>query len=154
MKTHGEVIQHASFDSVLWTEMILKMMLDYPDMPTKRPALNWGVQFHSLKLIEPGMKDKLMREHLEVVYPGAVYDGLGLRVPNPKHAVVPELLGNIKCRIDISEDSGLIGFLERFLPPFTSQDLKQETSRLLRSVHSWGSIITSLWLITWEDALD
>ena len=122
MKTHGEVIQHASFDAVLWTEMIPKMMLDYPDIPTMRPALNWGIQFHSLKLNAPGMKDKLMREHLEVVYPGAVYDGWGQRVSNPKHAVVPELLGNIKCRIDKSEDSGLIGFLERFLPPFTSQD--------------------------------
>ena len=29
-KTHGEVIQHASFDNSLWTDMIPKIMLDYP----------------------------------------------------------------------------------------------------------------------------
>ena len=27
---HGEVIQHASFDTSLWTDMIPKMILDYP----------------------------------------------------------------------------------------------------------------------------
>ena len=49
-RTHGEVIQHASFDHVLWTEMIPKMMLDDPDMPTIRPTVNWGVQYHTLVL--------------------------------------------------------------------------------------------------------
>ena len=29
-KTHGVIIQHASFDMSLWTEMIPKVMLDYP----------------------------------------------------------------------------------------------------------------------------
>ena len=29
-KTHGEVIQHASFDNSLWTEMAPKIILEYP----------------------------------------------------------------------------------------------------------------------------
>ena len=29
-KTHGEVIQHASFDNSLWTEMVPKIILEYP----------------------------------------------------------------------------------------------------------------------------
>ena len=102
--------------------MIPKMMLDYPDMLTMRPALNWGIQYHTLVVKAPGKKDKLMREHLEVVYKGAVYDGWGERLEQPVHVVVPELMGNIPCRIASSEDSGLMGFLERFLPPFTSHD--------------------------------
>ena len=121
-RTHGEVIQHASFDQLLWTEMIPKMMLDYPDMPTIRPAVNWGVQYHTLVLKAPGRKDKLMREHLEVVYPGAVYDGWGRRLEQPEHVVVSELMGNIQCRVAATEDSGLLGLLERFLHPYTSQD--------------------------------
>ena len=73
-RTHGEVIQHASFDSMLWTEMIPKMMLDFPGMPTMRPALNWGIQYRTLVVKAPWNKEKLMREHLELVYPGSIYD--------------------------------------------------------------------------------
>lgn len=29
-KTHGEVIQHASFDNSLWTDMVPKLLLEYP----------------------------------------------------------------------------------------------------------------------------
>ena len=29
-KTYGVIIQHASFDMSLWTEMIPKVMLDHP----------------------------------------------------------------------------------------------------------------------------
>ena len=121
-RTHGEVIQHASFDSMLWTEMIPKMMLDFPSMPTMRPALNWGIQYRTLVVKAPGNKEKLMREHLELVYPGSIYDGWGKKLEQPVHVVVPELMGNIQCRVDVSEDSGLMGLLERFLPPYTSQD--------------------------------
>jgi hypothetical protein len=121
-KTHGEVIQHANFDSLLWIEMIPKIMLDFPDMPRMKPALNWGLQYRTLVAKAPGDKEKLMREHLEVIYPSAVYDGWGRRPEQPVHVVVPELMGNIQCRVASSEDSGLMGFLERFLPPFTSPD--------------------------------
>ena len=31
-------------------------------------------------------------------------------------------MGNISCRILSTEDSGLVGFLKRFLPPYTSRD--------------------------------
>ena len=31
-------------------------------------------------------------------------------------------MGNLPCRIQSWEDSGLLGLLERFLPPFTSSD--------------------------------
>ena len=121
-KTYGEVIQHASFDGSLWTDMIPKIMLEYPDMPRMRPALHWGMQYRTLVAMAPGNKAKLMRDHLEVVYPGAVYDGWGQRPKQPAHVVVPELMGNLQCRIESSEDSGLMGLLERFLPPFTSHD--------------------------------
>ena len=60
-KTHGEVIQHASFDSSLWTDMIPKIMLDYPDMPRMRPALYWGMQYRTLVVKAPGDKEKLVR---------------------------------------------------------------------------------------------
>lgn len=90
-KTHGEVIQHANFDGSLWTEMIPKILLDYPDMSRKRPALNWGIQFKTLLIMAPGDKSKLMRENLEIVYPGAVYDGHGRRTEKPVHVVVPEV---------------------------------------------------------------
>ena len=74
-KTFGEVIQHASFEASLWTEMIPKVMLEYPDMVRIRPALNWGLQCRTMIIMAPGSKEKLLSEHLEVVYPGAVYDG-------------------------------------------------------------------------------
>ena len=119
-KTFGEVIQHASFEASLWTEMIPKVMLEYPDMVRIRPALNWGLQYRTMVVMAPGSKNKLLREHLEVVYPGAVYDGWGQRLEKPLHVVVPELMGNLQCRIQTSEDSGFLGLLERFLPPYTS----------------------------------
>ena len=68
----------------------------YRDMPLMKPALNWGIQYKTLLSRAPGNKDRLMREHLEIVYPGVVYNGWGERVDRPMHAVVPELMGNIK----------------------------------------------------------
>ena len=123
-KTHGVIIQHASFDGSLWTEMVPKVMLDYPNLPRKRPATNWGIQYRTLVLEAPGDKSKLLRCDLEIVYPGAgaIYDGFGRRCSQPVHVVVPELMGNIQCRILSSDDSGLRGLLERFIPPFTSPD--------------------------------
>ena len=91
-------------------------------MPRMRPALNWGIQYRTLVVKAPGDKDKLLRDHLEIVYPGVVYDGWGQRPVNPVHVVVPDLMGNIQCRVHSSEDSGLLGLLQRFLPPFTSPD--------------------------------
>ena len=91
-KTHGEVIHHASFDNSLWNEMIPKILLDFPDMPKRRPALNWGTQYKTLVVMAPGDKSKLMRDHLEIVYPGCVmYDGWGQRTEKPTHVVVPEV---------------------------------------------------------------
>ena len=87
-----------------------------------RPALNWGIQYKTLVVEAPGDKSKLLRKDLEIVYPGAVYNGLGKRSSQPVHVVVPELMGNIQCRILSSDDTGLMGFLERFIPPFTSPD--------------------------------
>lgn len=56
-----------------------------------RPALHWGIQYKTLVVMAPGNKSKLMREHLEIVYPGAVYDGFGNRALKPAHVVVPEV---------------------------------------------------------------
>ena len=50
----------------------------------------------------------------------AVYDGWGNRVKSPKHIVVMDMMGNTSCKIASTQDSGLKGFLERMLPPFTS----------------------------------
>ena len=52
-KTHGEVIHHASFDNSLWNEKIPKILLDFPDMPKMRPALNWGTQYKTLVVMAP-----------------------------------------------------------------------------------------------------
>ena len=51
-----------------------------------------------------------------------MYDGWGRRTSQPVHVVVPELMGNMPCRILSSVDSGLSGLMERFIPPFTSSD--------------------------------
>lgn len=56
-----------------------------------RPALNWGIQYKTLVVKAPGDKSKLMREHLEIVYPGGIYDGWGVRTRTPVHVVVPEV---------------------------------------------------------------
>ena len=56
-----------------------------------RPALNWGLQYKTLVVRAPGNKEKLMRDHLEIVYPGAVYDGWGQRPAQPVHVVVSEV---------------------------------------------------------------
>ena len=87
-----------------------------------RPAHNWGLQYKTMVLEAPGDKSKLLRNDLEIVYPRAIYNGWGKRPDQPVHVVVPELMGNIQCRIQSSDDSGLTGFLERFIPPFTSPD--------------------------------
>ena len=56
-----------------------------------RPALNWGIQYKTLVVKAPGDKSKLMREHLEIVYPGGIYDGWGVRTQTSVHVVVPEV---------------------------------------------------------------
>ena len=56
-----------------------------------RPALNWGIQYKTLVVKAPGDKSKLMREHLEIIYPGGIYDGWGVRTRTPVHVVVPEV---------------------------------------------------------------
>jgi hypothetical protein len=92
IKTHGEFIHYASFDNSLWNEMISKILLDFPDMPKMRPALSWGTQYNTLVVMAPGDKSKLMRDHLEIVYPGCVmYDGWGQRTEKPAHVDVPEV---------------------------------------------------------------
>ena len=66
-------------------------MITCRNMARMRPALNWGIQYKTLYVNAPGNKSKLMREHLEIVYPGAVYDGWGVRADAPAHVVVPEV---------------------------------------------------------------
>ena len=56
-----------------------------------RPALNWGIQYKTLVVKAPGDKSRLMRELLEIVYPGGIYDGWGVRTQTPVHVVVPEV---------------------------------------------------------------
>ena len=63
-----------------------------------------------------------MSKKIIIKNPISVYNGWGARVTNPVHVVVPELMGNIPCKIISSEDTGLKGLLERFLPPYTSSD--------------------------------
>ena len=36
-----------------------------------RPASNWGTQYRTLVVNAPGDKSKLLRQDLEIVYPGA-----------------------------------------------------------------------------------
>ena len=71
--------------------MIPKVLLDYPDMRKLRPALNWGIHYKTLVPMAPWDKSKLMREHLEIVYPGQVYSDQGHRADKPVHVVVPEV---------------------------------------------------------------
>lgn len=81
------------------------------------------MQYKTLVVNAPGDKSKLLRQDLEIVYPGgAVYNGWGMKPAQAVHVVVPELMGNIQCRVLSSVDSGLTGLLQRFLPPFTSPD--------------------------------
>ena len=78
-----------------------------------RPAHNWGLQYKTMVLEAPGDKSKLLRNDLEIVYPRAIYNGWGKRHDQPVHVVVPELMGNIQCRIQSSDDSGLTGYKSR-----------------------------------------
>lgn len=61
-----------------------------------------------------------MRDLKKILF--IVYDGRGQRPQQPVHVVVPELMGNIQCRVESSDDTGLMGLLERFIPPYTSPD--------------------------------
>ena len=40
------------------------------NLPSMKPALNWGVQFRTLQADAPGDKSKMLRKDLEIVYPG------------------------------------------------------------------------------------
>ena len=87
----------------------------------KRPATNYGIQFETLKSLA---KDplRLQRKDFEVVHPDQVLDSWGCIPEKPIHAVIPEIMGNIKPEIYRYEPSGLRGFLEMLLPPYTSEN--------------------------------
>ena len=61
------------------------------NLPRLRPALNWGMQYKTLVVNAPGDKSKLLRQDLEIVYPGgAVYHGWGMKPAQAVHVMVPE----------------------------------------------------------------
>lgn len=87
----------------------------------KRPALNWGIQFKTVDSMA-NKNGKVQKSTLEVIWPDTVYNGSGEVPDKPLHAVVPELIGNTKCKIQNFEPTGLRGLLEMCLPPYTSED--------------------------------
>jgi len=88
-------------------------------------AKNWGLAWDHL--IEMARKENryISVDDVEVIYPGAVYDGDGQLKQNPIHVVIPEAMPGIDFS-NCSEffDSGRIGYLKTFLPPFTSKSNK------------------------------
>ena len=61
----------------------------------------------------------------------AVYDGQGVVKENPIHVLVPEAFPNKNFRVSDFKPSGLKGFLQNCLPPFTSTSKFRRDQQIL-----------------------
>ena len=88
-----------------------------------RPALNIGTQYAYL---EEKKKERgfWTEDDYEDVYPGVVIGGDGKVKTDPIHIFVPDIMASTMDQMSINSFtcSGIKGYLEMLLPPYTSSD--------------------------------
>ena len=88
-----------------------------------RPALNIGTQYEYL---EEKKKERgfWTEEDYEDVFPEVVIGGDGKVKEDPIHIFVPDIMNSTMDQMSINSFtcSGIKGFLEMLLPPYTSSD--------------------------------
>ena len=124
--TWGEDISYNSFDEKLWDELFKRIKFDCEQaglLKQLRPALNIGTQYQYLaeKKKERGFWTE---EDYEDVYPQCVIGGDGRIKTDPIHIFVPEIMSSTmdQMSMDAFTCSGIKGYLEMMLPPYTSSD--------------------------------
>ena len=125
----GVIFSVGSFDEALWTDFWNRLFFYCTTeglCECLRPAENMGLQFGYLEEIL-AKKGSWNEDDYEEVYPDYVLDGQGKKKEKPVHIYVPDMMKKIKVSCTPFEPSGLEGFLEQLLPPYThkNKDLQE-----------------------------
>ena len=131
-QTHGHLIMNSRFDNNLWSDFVPKLIFESSDkIIYQRTAKNVGLQWHYLKSMAFDHGGALQLEHVEVVYRDVVYNGLGKKLETPVNVLVPEAYPNKTFRVTDFKPSGLRGFLQLCLPPYTSTSVFRREQQIL-----------------------
>ena len=142
-QTHGELIMNSKFDLSLWSDFVPRLLFDSRmSIKHQRPARNIGLQWNYLKKMAFNFGGAPQLEHVEIVYKDQVYNGKGEVLDSPVNALVPDAFPNRAFRVSPFKPSGLRGYLQHYLPPYTS------TSKFRRDQQNLANIgATGLWRI-------
>ena len=131
-QTFGEMILNSTFEANLWSEFVPKLLIDCADtIVHQQPARNIGLQWHYLKEKAFEYDGRLQLEHVEIVYRDIVFNGRGEILANPVNILIPEAFPNKTFRVTDFKPSGLRGFLQNLLPPYTSTSLFRRNQQIL-----------------------
>ena len=138
-QTHGELVMHNRFEQDLWADLVPKLVFD-SSMSIKyiRPARNIGLQWNYLKKMAFDHGGIIQLKDVEIVYKDVVYNGIGEIVSDPVHALVPDAFPNKAFRVSKFIPSGLIGYLQHCLPPFTSTSKLRRDQQVLALIGATG----------------
>ena len=146
--SHGVILRNKPFDEKLWSEMIDRYLFEHPNIPTKRPAENVGLQVRYLIDGAYNHDDCIALEDIECVYKEVTYNGLGEIKEHPVHTIIeearPKVINKnnfvtlvylycmqVSFQCSKFRPSGLEGFLKLFLPPLTSRCPVQRSQQSL-----------------------
>ena len=140
-QTHGELVMHNRFDLSLWSDLVPKLIFDSSmTIMHQRPARNIGLAWNYLKKMSFEFGGVPQLEHVEIVYKDVVYNGLGEVLTNPVHALVPDAFPNKIFRVSRFLPSGLRGYLQHCLPPYTSSSKFRRDQQVLVLIGATGMI--------------
>ena len=139
---------HSRFDVSLRSDLVPKLIFDSSmTIQHQRPARNIGLQWNYLKYMafdfggvpqlehivykDVGMKN--INNKFNIYFFIIVYNGLGEVVPNPVHTLVPDAFPNKNFRFSPFKRSGLHGFLQHYLPPYSKFRRDQQVLALIEA---------------------
>ena len=104
-----------------------------------RPALNIGTQYQYLEE-KKKQRGFWTEDDYEDVYPQCVIGGDGLIKKDPIHIFVPDIMSSTmdQMSMDSFTCSGIKGYLEMILPPYTSSDPTLRRSQGITLLASTG----------------
>ena len=138
-QTHGELIMNSRFDQSLWSDLVRKLIFDSRmTIKHQQPARNIGLQRQYLKKMSFEYGGVPQLKHAEIVY-NVVYNGLGELLDSPVNVLVPEAFPHKNFRVSHFKPSGLRGFLQLCLPPYTATSkFRRDQQSLLVIGHCWS----------------
>lgn len=138
-QTHGELIMNSKFDPCLWSDFVPRLLFDSRlAIKHQRPARNIGLQWNYLKKKAFNFGGAPQLEHVEIVYRDIVYNGKGEVLEAPVNTLVPDAFPSKNFRVSPFKPSGLRGFLQHFLPPYTSTSKFRRDQQNLANIGATG----------------